>query len=78
MAKKDKRSLILMDLVQLGFTFIITSIILYLTFSVKDISSRMICMSFITVDAIIVFYSVSNLVNDYRIKIKKINRGKLI
>lgn len=71
MAKKEKKSLIIMDWVQLGITALIMSIVLYITITMEDTSSMMICMAIVAISGMFGIVSLSNLISDYNIQIKR-------
>jgi|GEM_PF-3889134 len=78
MAKKEKKSLIIMDLIQLGFTAVIMMVMMYLLFTMHDTSSAMICIAFAMGDMIFAFVAIENLISDKNIKIKRVRQQSLI
>jgi hypothetical protein len=77
MAKKEKKSLIIMDWIQIGFTGLIMMVMFYLLSTMHDTSSEMICLAFVTADALFAFTAVMNLMSDRNIKIKRVRQQSL-
>lgn len=77
MAKKEKKSLIVMDLIQLVFTGLIMIVMMYLLNTMHDASSTMICVAFIMGDMIFALIAIANLISDKNIKIKRVRQQGL-